>query len=131
MSLLERLQTLADRYHQLTEQLSDPNIGSDPKRLMSLSREQSQLQEVYDKYNEYKSVMEGIEDAKFLIADEKDEEMREMAKEELRELEQQVEPLEDEIKILLIPKDPNDDLKVRGGVRGAAGGDEAHICAGD
>ena len=131
MSLLERLQTLADRYHQLTEQLSDPNIGSDPKRLMSLSREQSQLQAVYDKYNEYKAVMEGIADAKFLIAEEKDEEIREMAKEELRELEQHVEPLEDEIKILLIPKDPNDDLNVIVEVRGAAGGDEANIFAGD
>lgn len=131
MSLFDRLQALEDRYDQLNELLSDPDVVSDPKKLREYSKEQSDLQETVETYREYKSVTEQLQDAKSMLEEKLDAEMREMVKEEIHELEPQVEELEAKLKLLLVPKDPNDDKNVIMEIRGAAGGDEAALFAGD
>ncbi|NCU16310.1 peptide chain release factor 1 [Pallidibacillus pasinlerensis] len=131
MSLFDRLQALEDRYDQLNELLSDPDVVSDPKKLREYSKEQSDLQETVDTYREYKSLTEQLQDAKSMLEEKLDAEMHEMVKEEIRELEPQVEELEAKLKLLLVPKDPNDDKNVIMEIRGAAGGDEAALFAGD
>ncbi|MDP5276806.1 peptide chain release factor 1 [Chengkuizengella axinellae] len=129
--MLDRLQSLADRYEKLSELLCDPDVANDAKRLRELSKEQSDLQEVYEAYTEYKSVIEQYEDAKSMLNEKLDDEMRELVKMELDESSIRKEELEDKIQILLLPKDPNDDKNVIVEIRGAAGGDEAALFAGD
>jgi peptide chain release factor 1 len=129
--MLDRLQSLADRYEKLSELLCDPDVGNDPKRLKELSKEQSDLQEAYSAYSEYKSVMEQWEAAKAMQNEKLDDEMRELVKLELEELSGRKEQLEEQIKMLLLPKDPNDDKNVIVEIRGAAGGDEAALFAAD
>ncbi|WP_066296726.1 peptide chain release factor 1 [Bacillus sp. FJAT-29937] len=129
--MFDRLQSVEDRYERLNELLSDPEIVNDPKKLREYSKEQSDIQETVDAYREYKDVREQYQDAKAMLDDKLDAEMREMVKEELDELEDKVEELEARLKILLIPKDPNDDKNVIMEIRGAAGGDEAALFAGD
>lgn len=127
--MFERLQVVEDRYEQLNEYLSDPEIVSDVAKLRDFSKEQSGLQETVDVYREYKRVIEERESAKGLLADPLDEEMKELVLLEISELEEQVEPLEEKLRILLIPKDPNDEKNVIMEIRGAAGGDEAALFA--
>ena len=127
--MFDRLQAVEDRYERLNELLSDPDIVSDSKKLAQFSKEQSDIQETVTVYREYKSIKEQIQDAKDLIAMEDDPEMKEMAQEELKELEVQIPDLEEKMKILLIPKDPNDGKNIIMEIRGAAGGDEAALFA--
>ncbi len=129
--LLERLQSLEDRYNKLNELLSDPDVISDMNKLREYSKEQSDLEDVVQAYREYKDVTQQLKDARDMLDDDLDEEMLEMAKEEISELDAQQEDLEEKLKVLLLPKDPNDDKNVIMEIRGAAGGDEAALFAGD
>ncbi|RIX50987.1 peptide chain release factor 1 [Paenibacillus nanensis] len=127
--MFDKLQALADRYEKLSELLCDPDVASDPKRLRDLSKEQSDLQEAHDAYTEYKQVNEQLEDAKLMQGEKLDDEMREMVKMEIEELSARKSELEEKMRILLLPKDPNDDKNVIVEIRGAAGGDEAALFA--
>ncbi len=129
--MFDRLQAVEDRYERLNELLSDPDIVSDSKKLREYSKEQSDIQEMVDVYREYKSVKEQLADAREMMDMEKDPEMFEMMKEEFNTLNAQIPELEERLRILLIPKDPNDSKNVIMEIRGAAGGDEANIFAGD
>ena len=129
--MFDRLQAVEDRYERLTELLSDPDIVNDSKKLRDYSKEQSDIQETVDAYREYKEVKVQLADAREMLDNEKDPEMHEMVKEEFNSLKEQQEQLEERLRILLIPKDPNDNKNVIMEIRGAAGGDEANIFAGD
>lgn len=129
--MLDRLQSVVDRYDKLSELLCDPDVTSDTKKLREYSKEQSDLQEAYDAYNEYKSVNEQLADAKAMQNEKLDDEMREMVKMEIDELSEQAATLEEQLRVLMMPKDPNDDKNVIVEIRGAAGGDEAALFAGD
>ncbi|MFC4100455.1 peptide chain release factor 1 [Paenibacillus xanthanilyticus] len=127
--MLDRLQAVADRYEKLSELLCDPDIASDPKRLRDFSKEQSDLQPSYEAYTEYKQVLEQLDDAKVMQGEKLDDEMREMVKMEIEELTERRDQLEEHIRVLMLPKDPNDDKNVIVEIRGAAGGDEAALFA--
>jgi peptide chain release factor 1 len=129
--MLERLQSLEDRYNKLNELLSDPEIINDTNKLREYSKEQSSLEEVVQAYRQYKDASSELKDAKEMLEDELDDEMYEMAKMEIAELTETIGELEDKMKIMLLPKDPNDDKNVFMEIRGAAGGDEAALFAGD
>ncbi|MDD9271987.1 peptide chain release factor 1 [Paenibacillus sp. GCM10023248] len=129
--MLDRLQSIVDRYEKLSELLCDPDVTSDTKKLREYSKEQSDLQEAYDAYNEYKSVTQQLADAKAMQNEKLDDEMREMVKMEIEELSEQSAKLEEQLRVLMMPKDPNDDKNVIVEIRGAAGGDEAALFAGD
>ena len=126
----DRLEVICERYNQITEMLADPNIVSDIKKLTELSKEQRGLESVVNKYNELKQLEADIEDLKEMAHD-SDKDLREMAELELAASEERISQIEEEIKILLIPKDPNDEKNVIVEIRGAAGGDEGNIFAGD
>jgi peptide chain release factor 1 len=128
--VFDRLQSVEDRYEKLNELLSDPEIINDTKKLREYSKEQSDIQETVQTYRQYKDAKEQLQDAKVMFEDKLDADMREMVKEEVSELESQIEEIEARLKILLIPKDPNDDKNVIFEIRGAAGGDEAALFAG-
>ncbi|QCJ44885.1 peptide chain release factor 1 [Bacillus sp. S3] len=128
--MFDRLQSVEDRYEKLNELLSDPEIINDTKKLRDFSKEQADIQETVQTYRQYKEAREQLQDAKAMLDDKLDAEMREMVKEEVHELEAQIEELEARMKILLVPKDPNDDKNVIFEIRGAAGGDEAALFAG-
>ncbi|EAF6650828.1 peptide chain release factor 1 [Listeria monocytogenes] len=129
--MYDRLQAVEDRYDELNELLSDPDVVSDPKRLRDLSKEQSGITATVETYRKYKNVNEQINETKELLGEKLDDEMREMAKEEFAELQKEKTDLEERLKLLLVPKDPNDDKNVILEIRGAAGGDEAALFAGD
>ena len=126
--MIDRLEATLDRYNYLTEELSKPETLNDIKKMTTLSKEQSSLTEIIDKYKEYKKVLSDKEEAEELL---NDKEMAAFAKEEISSLEEQKEKLEKELEILLLPKDPNDDKNIIVEIRGAAGGDEANLFAGD
>lgn len=129
--MLDRLQSLADRYEKLSELLCDPDVANDAKKLRDYSKEQSDLQPAYEAYTEYKNVTGELEAAKAMQAEKLDDEMREMVKMEIEDLSVRHQALEEEIRVLLLPKDPNDDKNVIVEIRGAAGGDEAALFAAD
>ena len=129
-TLLERLQTVEKRYEELTQILMDPSIANDIQKMTQASKEQASLEKAYNLYKEYKALLDGIEEAKELL-NENDPEIKEMAKMELEELEKKQPIMEHDIQIELIPKDPNDEKNVVMEIRGAAGGDEGNIFAGD
>ncbi|WP_068673818.1 peptide chain release factor 1 [Oceanobacillus sp. Castelsardo] len=129
--MIDRLQTLEDRYNKLNELLSDPEIVNDTKKLRDYSKEQSDLSDVVQAYREYKDIDKQLKDAKEMLEEDLDDEMYEMTKDEIQELSSAKEELEEKMKILLLPKDPNDDKNVFIEIRGAAGGDEAALFAGD
>ncbi|MCE5169235.1 peptide chain release factor 1 [Paenibacillus profundus] len=129
--MLDRLQSLADRYDKLSELLCDPDVANDPKKLREYSKEQSDLQQAYEAYMEYKSVVSELEAAKVMLQEKLDDEMRDMVKMEIEELSARQAELDENIRILLLPKDPNDDKNVIVEIRGAAGGDEAALFAAD
>ncbi|HEX7056743.1 MAG TPA: peptide chain release factor 1 [Bacilli bacterium] len=129
--MLDRLQSLADRYEKLSELLCDPDIVGDSAKLAQYAKEQSELQEPYTAYTEYKTIVKQLDDAKAMLQEKLDDEMREMVKSEIGELSAQKQKLEERIKILLLPKDPNDSKNVIMEIRGAAGGDEAALFAAD
>lgn len=126
--MFERLETIKAKYEELTEKLSTPEVLGDYNQLKKLSKEQKDLEPTYNKYNEYIRVVNNLEEAKMLVDD---PEMGEMAKMEIEELSSLKETLINELEILLIPKDENDDKDIIMEIRGAAGGDEANIFAGD
>ena len=126
--MIDRLEATLDRYNYLTEELSKPDVINDIKKMTTLSKEQSSLEEIIEKYKEYKKVLSDIEAAKEMLSD---KEMAEFAKEEISSLEINKETLEKELEVLLLPKDPNDDKNIIVEIRGAAGGDEANLFAGD
>ena len=126
--MLEHLDTIEEKYNNLSEELTKPEVLGDIKRTTEISKEIRDMEDVVNCYRKYKKVLQEIDEAKEMI---KDPEMEEMAKEELANLENQKERLEGELQILLIPKDPNDSKNVIVEIRGAAGGDEANIFAGD
>ncbi|WP_058300293.1 peptide chain release factor 1 [Gorillibacterium timonense] len=129
--MLDRLQALADRYEKLSELLCDPDVANDSAKLREYSKEQSDLQEANDAYREYQNVCEELEAAKEMLNDKLDDEMREMVKLEVDELSDRKDELEARLTVLMLPKDPNDDKNVIVEIRGAAGGDEAALFAGD
>lgn len=129
--MLDRLQAVENRYEKLNELLSDPEIINDSNKLREYSKEQSDIQETVEVYREYKDVREQLQDAKAMLEDKLDADMREMVKEEVSELEGQEKELAERLKVLLVPKDPNDNKNVIVEIRGAAGGDEAALFAGD
>jgi len=129
--MFDQLQAIEDRYEELAELLSDPDVVSDTKRFMELSKEEASTRETVEVYRRYKEVTQGISDTEELLGEKLDDDMQEMAKEELSELKSEKEELEERIKILLLPKDPNDDKNIILEIRGAAGGDEAALFAGD
>ncbi|MBN2604208.1 MAG: peptide chain release factor 1 [Bacilli bacterium] len=128
--MIERLEDILKRYNEINQLLMDPEINSNITKLKNLSKEQSGLEPIVTLYNEYKKIVSSISDLKALTH-ESDPEMVELAKMELEELKPRVPEIEEELKILLIPKDPNDDKNVIVEIRGAAGGSEANIFAGD
>lgn len=129
--MLDRLSVLADRYEKLSELLCDPDVAGDPKRLREYSKEQSNLQEAYEAFTEYKSVSEQLDEAKLMLGEKLDDEMKEMVKLEIEELTERKTQLDERIRIVLLPKDPNDEKNVIVEIRGAAGGDEAALFASD
>ncbi|QHA93830.1 peptide chain release factor 1 [Bacillus sp. N1-1] len=129
--MLDRLEIVEERYDKLNQLLSDPEVINDTTKLREYSKEQSSLEETVQVYREYKEILEGIQDAKAMLEEEKDAEMREMVKAELSELTPKEEEYAERLRVLLLPKDPNDDKNVIIEVRGAAGGDEAALFAGD
>ncbi|MCM2535721.1 peptide chain release factor 1 [Neobacillus pocheonensis] len=129
--MFDRLQSVEDRYEKLNELLSDPQIINDTRKLREYSKEQANIQDTVLTYRQYKEAREQLQDAKAMFDDKLDAEMREMVKEEVSGLEAQIEELEARMKFLLIPKDPNDDKNVIFEIRGAAGGDEAALFAGN
>ncbi|WP_368078273.1 PCRF domain-containing protein, partial [Priestia megaterium] len=127
--MFDRLEAVEARYEKLNELLSDPEIVNNPSKLREYSKEQSDIQQTVAAYQEYKDVKEQLSEAKTMLEDKLDADMRDMVKEEIAELETQQEELVEKLRILLIPKDPNDDKNVIMEVRGAAGGDEAALFA--
>ncbi|TMT00212.1 peptide chain release factor 1 [Apilactobacillus kunkeei] len=129
--IFEKLQSVVDRYDELNELISDPEVIADTKRFMELSKEEGSLREVVAAYNKYKDVVSQLEDDKAMLAEKLDDDMNEMVKSEISELEQQKAELEEQIKIMLLPKDPNDDKNIIMEIHGAAGGDEGSLFAAD
>jgi len=130
-SLIEKLTSIKDRWIEVSQLIVDPDIIADMNRYVKLNKEYSDLMTIVDARDEYVNVIENIQSSKEILSNEKDEEFREMAKMELDELEKRKEVLEEEIKLMLIPKDPDDDKNVIIEIRAGAGGDEASIFAGD
>ena len=129
-SMLYRLVSMENRYEELGHMLMDPDIGTDIKKMTDVTKEQASLQAAYDLFQEYKEVKDGIDGAKELMK-ENDPEIKEMAKMELDELEERMPDIIKKLELELIPKDPNDNKNVIMEIRGAAGGDEGNIFAGD
>ena len=127
--MFDKLDDLLVRFEELLNELGEPGVTDDPAHFQKLMKEQSDLQPIVDAYKEYKKNKETIEDSLSMLESEKDEEMREMLKEELSDARKRVEELEHELKILLLPKDPNDSKNVIVEIRGGAGGDEAALFA--
>ncbi len=127
--MFDKLEDLILRLEEVLNQLSEPDVASDPDRFRKLMKEQSDLTPIVNAYNEYKQNQQNIEESLALLEEESDEEMRELAKEELNESKGKVEQLEEQLKILLLPKDPNDDKNVIVEIRAGAGGDEAALFA--
>lgn len=127
--MFDRLEDLLIRYEEIMGELHEPTVTNNQERFRSLMKEQSDLTPIVEAYQEYKKCKQDIEDGLAMLEAESDEEMREMLKEELAEARKRVEELEEEMKILLLPKDPNDDKNVIVEIRGGAGGDEAALFA--
>ncbi|MDO5520404.1 MAG: peptide chain release factor 1 [bacterium] len=127
--MFDKLEDLLIRYQEIMDELNEPSVINDQARFRKLMKEQNDLTPIVDAYKEYKEMKQGIEDSLSMIEEETDEEMRELAKEELNECKERVAELEQHMKILLLPKDPNDDKNVIVEIRAGAGGDEAALFA--
>ena len=130
-SMIKRLEQMAKRFAEVNEQIQDPELVKDPKKYKDIMREHSHLSSVMEAYEEYKTVLQGIEDAKVLITEEEDHDMKEMAREELKGLEEQKPKIEEKIKFLLIPPDPLEEKNIIMEIRGGTGGDESSLFAAD
>ena len=131
MEILEKLEAIKNRWGEIAEQMSDPAAMADMKRFVKLNKDYKELEPVVSAYNTYKNLLGNIENAREILANESDPEFREMAKEELEELQPQLKDLEEQIRLLLIPKDPQDAKNAVMEIRAGTGGDEASIFAGD
>lgn len=129
MEIFDRLEDTANRYEDITAELGNPDVVNDQKRFRALMKEQSNLAPIIAAYTEYKSCKQNMEDSLLMLDEESDEELKELAKEELNESKKRIEELENELKILLLPKDPNDDKDIVVEIRAGAGGDEAALFA--
>lgn len=129
--MFDKLEDLLLRYQELLHELSEPAVINDQNRYRKLMKEQTDIEPIVEKYKEYKKAKAGIEDSLFMLEEENDEEMRELAKEELNECKANLEVIEKELQVLLLPKDPNDDKSVILEIRAGAGGDEAALFAAD
>ncbi|WP_097015690.1 peptide chain release factor 1 [Anaerocolumna aminovalerica] len=127
--MFDKLEDLLIRYEEIIQELNDPGVINDQNKYRKLMKEQSDLSAIVDKYKEYKATKEAIDDSLKMLEEEKDEEMRELAKEELNDCKQRLIEIENDLKILLLPKDPNDEKNVIVEIRGGAGGDEAALFA--
>lgn len=127
--MFDKLEDLLIRYEEIMGELQEPDVVNDQSRFRKLMKEQNDLTPIVEAYKEYKNCKQNIEDSLSLLEEESDEEMKELAKEELSESKKRVEELEQELKILLLPKDPNDDKNIILEIRAGAGGDEAALFA--
>ena len=127
--MFDKLEDLLIRFEELMSSLSEPDVANDPERFRKLMKEQSDLTPIVEAYKEYKQCKQNIEDSLAMLEEETDEELKELAKEELNESKARVEELENQLKILLLPKDPNDEKNVIVEIRAGAGGDEAALFA--
>ena len=127
--MFDRLEELVDKLDTINNQLSDPDVVSDQNKFRKLMKEQSDLSPIVEKYHEYKDAKTTIEESLEILEEENDEELREMAKEEMNDAKSRLETIEQELKILLLPKDPNDSKNVIVEIRAGAGGDEAALFA--
>src|SRR4029079_6392529 len=128
-AMFERLDQIEARYEELTSALASPDIMNDSSKYQKTAKAHAEISEVVEKYREYKDLRKGIAESRALLADEKDPEMRAYAQEELDQLEARVGDVEEELKILLLPKDPNDEKNVILEIRAGTGGDEATLFA--
>jgi len=129
--MFDKLDDILIRYQQVLEELNDPRVVNDQNRFRRLMKEQNDLSPIVDKYTEYKQARQNIEDSLEMLETENDEELRELAKEELSDSKSKLVGIEDELKILLLPKDPMDEKNVIIEIRAGAGGDEAALFAAD
>ncbi len=127
--MFDKLEDLLLHYEEIMNMLSEPDVANDSRRFQKLMKEQSELLPIVEAYKQYKAAKQGIEDALAMIEEESDEEMKELAKEELAESREKEKELSERLKILLLPKDPNDDKNVIVEIRAGAGGDEAALFA--
>lgn len=127
--MFDKLEDLLIRLEEILSELNEPGVANDPSRFQKLMKEQSDLQPIVDAYKEYKECQQTVEESLSMLDEESDEEMREMLKEELADAKKRIEELEHELKILLLPKDPNDNRNVIVEIRAGAGGDEAALFA--
>ncbi len=127
--MFDKLEDILKRFEEIEEEMMNPDIMNDQNRYRSLRKEHSDLSDIVEKYKEYKDTQNSIEDSLAMLDEESDEDIRELAKEELNECKQKIVQIEEELKILLLPKDPNDEKNVIVEIRGGAGGDEAALFA--
>ena len=125
--MFDKLEDLVKRLDEVMQELSEPDVVSDQNRFRKLMKEQNELAPIVEKYKEYKEAKQTIEDSVEMLEEEHDEEMRELLKEELSEAKKNVEQYEEELKVLLLPKDPNDDKNVIVEIRAGAGGEEGAL----
>lgn len=130
-AILSKLEGVKHKFDEIGQQITDPDVIADMKKYVALNKEYRELEPIVEAYDRYKNLLSNLDDAKAILASEKDEEMREMAKVEVDELEEELPKVEDEIKLLLIPKDPQDGKNAILEIRAGTGGDEASIFAGD
>jgi peptide chain release factor 1 len=131
MKMLEKLEAIYKRWEEIGEQMNNPEVVADMKRYIKLSKDYKELQPIVDAYKKYKNILDNLESTKEMLKTEKDEEFRELAKEELNEMVKQKGSMEEEIRIMLIPVDPQDKKNAIVEIRAGTGGDEASIFAGD
>lgn len=129
--MFDQLEDLVQKFEDIGEMISDPMVIADQERWQKLMKEHSDLRPIVEKFKEYKETLEAIDEALMMLDDKLDDDFRDLVKEELNENKKRVEPLENEIKLLLLPKDPNDEKNVIVEIRGGAGGDEAALFAAD
>lgn len=127
--MFDKLEDLLIRFEEILSELNEPTVVNNQERFRKLMKEQNDLQPLVDAYTEYKKCKKDVDDSLAILEEESDEEMRELAKEEMNESKERIEELEQELKILLLPKDPNDDKNVIVEIRAGAGGDEAALFA--
>lgn len=127
--MFDQLEELVEKFNIINDQISQPEVIADQDRWQRLMKEHSDLRDIVEKYQEYKATLNAIDEALLMLEDHLDDDFRELVKEELAENRKRVEPLQNELKLLLLPKDPNDDKNVIMEIRGGAGGDEAALFA--
>ena len=131
MEIIDKLEDIKTKWETLGEQLNDPEIIGDMKRFVKINKDYKELEPIVVAFKEYKNLLANIEEAREILKNEKDDDMREMAQEELDASEQRRDVIEEEIRLMLIPKDPTDDKNAVMEIRAGSGGDEASIFAGD